>query len=94
MSVGSEVMSIFMLSVMQVLAAASHPPIEQFKFFLTSLLETVRLNIGFCAASSYKTLTLPSATQILMFHSDQVRNGGGISLNFNLFVVIGNQRFH
>jgi 26S proteasome regulatory subunit N12 len=63
-----------LLSVLcsQVLAAAGHPPIEHFKFFLTSLLETVRINIGYCAASSYRTLSIASARGILMFDSEEV----------------------
>jgi len=55
----------------QVMAAASHPPVEYYQFFLTSLLETVRINIAECAAASYRMLTLPAATQILMFSTEQ-----------------------
>jgi hypothetical protein len=55
-----------------VLAAAAHPPVPQFVFFLNSLLETVRLNIGDCVGSAYQHLQLSSATKILMFDNDQV----------------------
>lgn len=54
----------------QVMAASAQPPVEYYSFFLTSLLMTVRINIGECAAASYSTLTLAAATKILMFHSD------------------------
>lgn len=55
----------------QVMSAASQPPEEYYSFFLTSLLETVRINIAECAAASYRTLTLSAAKNILMFGSDQ-----------------------
>lgn len=51
----------------QVLRSAQHSPVEYYKFFLTSLLETVRLSIGECLEASYQYLTLESATKILMF---------------------------
>jgi hypothetical protein len=51
----------------QVMEAASHPPVEYFSFFLTSLFETVRLNIWDCILSSYRSLTLAAATDMLMF---------------------------
>ena len=54
----------------QVLAAAENPPVSYYVFFLKSLLETVRMNIGDCAAASYPTLTTAAATKILMFSSD------------------------
>ena len=55
------------------MAAAAHPPVEYYTFFLKSLLETVRLNIGECAAASYSTLTIAAATKVLMFNSEKVR---------------------
>jgi hypothetical protein len=55
----------------QVMAAAAQPPVEHYSFFLTSLLKTVRVNIGECAAASYNTLSLEAATKILMFSSGQ-----------------------
>ncbi len=55
----------------QVLSAAAHPPVPYYSFFLNSLLETVRVNIAECAASSYSTLSVHGATQILMFDNDQ-----------------------
>ncbi len=63
---------ITMTMMQQVLAAASSPPLPQYAFFLRSLLTTVRLNIGDCAGASYHTLTLASATKILMFESEAV----------------------
>lgn len=51
----------------QVLVAAAHPPIPQYAYFLKSLLETVRINIGDCVAAAYNSITLAAATQILMF---------------------------
>lgn len=56
----------------QVMAAAANPPVQLFTFLLKSLLETVRINIGECAAAAYTTLSLKAATQILMFSSEQV----------------------
>jgi len=53
-----------------VLAAAANPPVPQFSFFLNSLLETVRLNIGECVAASYTSMKISSATKILMFSND------------------------
>lgn len=55
----------------QVMAAAAQPPVEYYSFFLTSLLMTVRINIGECASASYSTLQLAAATSILMFNSDK-----------------------
>lgn len=54
-----------------VLAAAENPPVSYYVFFLKSLLETVRMNIGDCAAASYSTLTTIAATKILMFASEK-----------------------
>lgn len=53
------------------MVSAANPPFGYYSFFLNSLLETVRINIGECVASSYKTLTVASAMQILMFNSDK-----------------------
>jgi 26S proteasome regulatory subunit N12 len=52
-----------------ILRAASKPPNPSFNFFLNSLLETVRINIADCASSSYSTLTIQAATDMLMFKS-------------------------
>ena len=53
----------------QVMQAAAAPPVEYYSFFLTSLLETVRLNICECVLAAYKTLTPQAAMKILMFSS-------------------------
>lgn len=55
----------------QVLVAAAHPPVPQYSFFLTSLLETVRVNIGDCISAAYTNITLAAATQMLMFNKNQ-----------------------
>mmetsp|Transcript_11809 Transcript_11809/g.11450 ORF Transcript_11809/g.11450 Transcript_11809/m.11450 type:complete len:264 (+) Transcript_11809:76-867(+) len=55
----------------QVMAASAHPPVEYYNFFLKSLLETVRVNIGECAAASYSTLTVQAATKIFMFTTEK-----------------------
>jgi 26S proteasome regulatory subunit N12 len=49
--------------------ATLHPPVPFYTFFLTSIMETVRTNIGECVLSSYKTLTCESAKNILMFQN-------------------------
>lgn len=54
----------------QVLSAAENPPVAYYSFFLRSLLKTVRVNVGDCAAAAYRTLEIPAATRMLMFHSD------------------------
>ena len=46
--------------------AAASPPTKYFSFFFTSLLKTVRINIGECVAAAYINLTLTAATKILM----------------------------
>lgn len=51
----------------QVLIAAASPPITYYSFFLKSLLETVRENIGECVSSAYQTLSVKQATGMLMF---------------------------
>lgn len=53
----------------QVMQAAATPPVEYYSFFLTSLLETVRLNICECVLAAYKMLTPQAAMKILMFSS-------------------------
>lgn len=60
------------LTVLQVMMAAANPPTPYFNFFLTSLLETVRINIGECAAAAYTDLSIAAATQLLMFESREV----------------------
>jgi 26S proteasome regulatory subunit N12 len=55
----------------QVIAAAARPPVDYFSFFLKSLLETVRVNIWECVLSSYRTLTVSAATEMLMFSTLQ-----------------------
>lgn len=55
----------------QVLVSAANPPTKYFSFFLKSLLETVRINIGECVAASYQTLSLKAATKILMFEKEE-----------------------
>lgn len=57
---------------LQVMAAAALPPVEYYTFFLKSLLETVRINIGECAAASYSILTTEAATKVLMFTNEKV----------------------
>lgn len=56
----------------QVLTSAASPPVAYYSFFLTSLLETVRLNIGECVSAAYDSLTVQAATQILMFTTTEV----------------------
>lgn len=53
----------------QVMQAAAAPPVELYSFFLTSLLETVRLNICECALAAYSSLTPEAAMKILMFNT-------------------------
>lgn len=55
----------------QVMQAAAAPPVEYYSFFLTSLLETVRLNICECVLAAYHSLTPQAAMQILMFPSQE-----------------------
>ena len=54
------------------MSAASHPPVDFYSFFLTSLLKTVRLNIGENAACSYEVLGLAAVQDILMFDTAPV----------------------
>mmetsp|Transcript_23417 Transcript_23417/g.21298 ORF Transcript_23417/g.21298 Transcript_23417/m.21298 type:complete len:264 (+) Transcript_23417:43-834(+) len=51
----------------QVLIAASTPPVAVYSFFLKSLLETVRLNVGECIAAAYENLSIEKATKMLMY---------------------------
>ena len=74
----------------QVMSSASHPPVEYYGFFLKSLLETVRINIGECAAASYHTLSVAAATEILMFSSQQ-ETLAFVEENYPLWRVVGNQ---
>eukprot|EP01034_Spumella_vulgaris_P021789 gene21789-27858_t len=55
----------------QVLVSAANPPVKFYSFFLTSLLETVRINIGECVSSAYDSLTVGAATKILMFDNKE-----------------------
>lgn len=55
----------------QVLVSAAHPPVPYFAFFLNSLLETVRINIGDCISAAYDSLSLPAATEMLMFKKEE-----------------------
>jgi 26S proteasome regulatory subunit N12 len=55
----------------QVLQAAANPPTQYFSFFLKSLLETVRINIGECAAAAYKSITIAAITEVLMFDREE-----------------------
>lgn len=55
----------------QVMQAAAHPPVEYYSFLLTSLLETVRINIADSMSASYQAISIPAATQVLMFSNDQ-----------------------
>ena len=56
----------------QVLIAASRPPVELYSFFLNSLLETVRLNIGECLAAAYESISVQIATKMLMYENPEV----------------------
>lgn len=54
----------------QVLLAAANPPIERFRFFLKSLMRTVRGHIVQCISATYgETLRLEAAQERLMFDS-------------------------
>ncbi len=55
----------------QVLTSAKNPPTEYFHFFLRSLLDTVRINIGDCAAASYSKLSIGAAKSVLMFSTTE-----------------------
>lgn len=55
----------------QVLVSAANPPVQSYSFFLTSLLETVRENIGQCVSAAYDNLTVVAATGMLMFNSKE-----------------------
>mgnify|MGYP003386373068 CR=1 FL=1 len=53
-----------------VLLAAKKPPVSQYSFFLSSLMETVRINIAECAQSAYKSLSIDDASKMLMFNNN------------------------
>lgn len=53
----------------QVMQAAAHPPVDLYSLFLTSLSETVRVNICECIMVAYKTLPIDAAREMLMFNS-------------------------
>ena len=55
----------------EVMNAASNPPVDLYAFFLSSLLETVRINIADCAEISYNTLNPSALKEILMFSTEQ-----------------------
>ena len=69
------------------MAAAALPPVEYYTFFLKSLLETVRINIGECAAASYSSLTMAAATKVLMFNSEKVVPLSRTNLAVHLVVI-------
>ena len=73
----------------QVMSAASVPPVDYYSFFLKSLLETVRINIGECAAASYTSLTVAEATKILMFATEK-ETIEFIKTNYPGWVITGN----
>lgn len=54
-----------------IINAASNPPHEAYRFFLDSLMDTVRINIGDCASAAYSKLSLTAAKNLLMFSSEQ-----------------------
>ncbi len=54
------------------LEAAAHPPLDIFRYFLASLLETVRVNIGECMAAAYPSMQLHDATIMLMYQQPEV----------------------
>lgn len=54
-----------------VLSAATKPPVPQYSFFLSSLMETVRINIAECAQAAYKTLSISDAAKLLMFANNK-----------------------
>ena len=56
-------------SYAEVMAEVAHPPFDSYSFFLKSLLETVRLNIGECISAAYRSVTVAGAREILMFNS-------------------------
>jgi len=55
----------------QVLLAAAKPPTEYYIFFLKSLMKTVRINIGDGITAAYRNLSIPTATKLLMFQTDE-----------------------
>lgn len=73
------------------MAEAALPPVESYTFFLKSLLETVRINIGECAAASYSVLTIEAATKILMFQNETVCEALG---TFTHIYFFNNRSYH
>lgn len=77
----------------EVMAAAANPPVGLFSFFLSGLLETVRVNIAECAETSYNTISLKGAKEILMFSTEHeakqfiTKNYGGWVLNGDTYVL-------
>lgn len=55
----------------QVLQQAQNPPVPHYDFFVSSLLETVRLNVAECVQSAYVSLPMKEAVQLLMFSSEK-----------------------
>jgi len=87
-------------SIFQIMSEAAHPPIESYRFFLRSLQETVRINIGESMAASYSKLTFTGAKEILMFDSVDVIYLSDFKYLFlfiftciNLFMVITGYHF-
>jgi len=78
----------------QVLGAAKNPPVAEYTFFLSSLMETVRKNIADCAEVAYESITVQEATDILMFTSPQ-ETQKFIQANYPTWdVVNGTIKFH
>lgn len=74
----------------QVLISASNPPVPLYSFFLNSLLDSVRLNIGECITASYSNLTIEAATKILMFHSTE-ETIDFVTVNYPDWVITGHE---
>ena len=55
-----------------ILTAAANPPVAFYSFFLVSLMETVRSNIGECLSAAYTSIEVDSATRLLMFNQPMV----------------------
>lgn len=84
---------VVLFKIEQVLVAASNPPTKYFNFFLTSLLETVRINIGECAAAAYTSLSIAAATQLLMFNRQEVSCSVLIAGKFLMYVFCFRRNF-
>lgn len=52
----------------QVMESARNAPCRHYSFFLSSLMETVRINVAECIQAAYKSLTLRAAMQLMMFN--------------------------